>query len=202
MMTKERDKEIKPDRKGGVIWPYVRGKKTRGIVRASPSNSAHTTRDLDKKPRAAYMCSQATNNFRKKTTTKNAGHESGRGGRAKTDGIGGKRKSSGGIYKSRFEKAHQNLGLNVGECVICEDRGMEYPAEVKAVDSSLRVHNVFVHFHGWSARHDVWLPAHFSRVCPSPSFPQFGCNQLFVYMHFFSTTFGLRSTNALFLHTV
>ena len=75
MMTKERDKEIKPDRKGGVIWPYVRGKKTRGIVRASPSNSAHTTRDLDKKPRAAYMCSQATNNFRKKTTTKNAGHD-------------------------------------------------------------------------------------------------------------------------------
>jgi len=72
------------------------------------------------------------------------------------------------IYVSRFENKKDKSALKVGDFVMCEDKGGNYRSEVKAVDNSMRTQRVYLHFHGFSARHDIWLPVDSSRIARLP----------------------------------
>jgi len=95
---------------------------------------------------------------------------SGKGGRGvSTQGRGSRKKGIGAMHKCRFEQSMCTSGrLKAGDWVMCEDRGDFWRSEIKAVDFSVRIQRVFVHFHGWSSRHDVWLPVTSSRNAPPP----------------------------------
>jgi len=58
--------------------------------------------------------------------------------------------------------------------VECQDKGEFYPAIVREADGTHRVQRVLVHFKGWHARFDHWLPVDSPRLkpCPAPLAPR------------------------------
>ena len=68
----------------------------------------------------------------------------------------------------RVEDKHKQKGVACDMGIFVLSAG-NYRSEVKAVDNSMRTQRVYLHFHGFSARHDIWLPVDSSRKSPRRS---------------------------------